>query len=101
MKHLPSITSAAAKKNITKNTRSSVECWDHSDKIKGTLKSINYPYFAKVFRFFVVKLKLLRKSSDFLLLGVTKITLVLRFMNSNGFYYVQTTKVVNSKDVNC
>ena len=41
------------------------------------------------------------KSSDFLLLGVTDITLVLRFMKSNKFYDVQTAKVVTSKDVSC
>ena len=33
------------------------------------LPNINNPYFAKLFKFFVVKLKLL---SDFLLLGVTR-----------------------------
>ena len=61
--------------------------------------SINYPYFPKFFHFFAVKLKLLRKSNDISLLRVTKITLVLRFMKSNKFYYVQTSKVINSKDV--
>ena len=60
---------------------------------------MNFPYFAKRFKFFVVKLKLLRKSSNFLLLGVTNIILVLRFMNNNKFYNVKTVKVVNSKDV--
>ena len=28
-----------------------------------------------------------------------KITLVLRFMKSNNFYYVQTAKVINSKKI--
>ena len=51
--------------------------------------------------FFVLKLKLMTKSSDFLLLGVTDITLVLRFVKSNKFYDVQTAKVVTSKDVSC
>ena len=60
---------------------------------------MNFPYFAKRFKFFVAKLKLLRKSSNFLLLGVTNIILVLRFMNNNKFYNVKTVKVVNSKDV--
>ena len=60
---------------------------------------MNFPYFAKRFKFFVVKLKLLRKSSNFLLLGVTNIILVLRFLNNNKFYNVKTVKVVNSKDV--
>ena len=49
------------------HTRSSVECWEHCDKIK-TLKSkvpnIKYPYFAKIFKIFVVKLKLFRKSRE-------------------------------------
>ena len=55
-------------------------------------------YFAKLSKFFVVKLKLLRKSSDFLLLDMTKITLALKFIESIKFYYVQTVKAVNSKD---
>ena len=47
---------------------------------------INYLYFAKIVKYFVVKLKFLRKSSDFfLLLGETNITLVIRFMKSNKF----------------
>ena len=37
--------------------------------VKLKIPTINYPYFAKIFNFFV-KLKLLRKSSGFLLLGV-------------------------------
>ena len=37
--------------------------------VKLKIPSINYPDFAKIFNFFVVKLKLLRKSSDLLLLG--------------------------------
>ena len=72
--------------------------------MKLKVPSINYPYFAKIFKFFVVKLRLLRKLSDILLLGVTNTTLVLRFMKSNKFYYVQTAKVVNFlvvKDVSC
>ena len=66
--------------------------------------SISYPYFVRSFKLFVVKLRLLRKSSEILLLGVTNTTLVLRFMKSNKFYYVQTAKVVNIlvvKDVSC
>ena len=56
------------------------------------------------FKFFVVKLRLLRKSSYILLLGVANTALVLRFMKSNKFYYVETAKVVNFlvvKDVSC
>ena len=49
--------------------------------------------------FFVVKLKLLRKSSKSLLLVMTNITLLLRFMKRSKFHYVQTMKVVNSRDV--
>ena len=63
--------------------------------MKLKVPSINYPYFDKIFKFFVVKLRLLRKSSDVLLVDVTNTTLVLRFMKSNKFYYVKTAKVVN------
>ena len=59
----------------------------------------NTEYFATLLKSFVVKLKLLKKSSDFLLLGVTNITFMLIFKKSSKFYYVQTVKVVNSKDV--
>ena len=50
-----STESATADKFITKKTQgSSVKCWDHCDEIK-TIKSkvpsINYPYFAKIFKF--------------------------------------------------
>ena len=69
--------------------------------MKLKVPSINYPYFAKIFKIFVVILRLLRKSSDILLLVVTNTTLVLRFMKSNKFYYVQTAKVLNSKGVSC
>ena len=31
--------------------------------------------------------------------GVAKIILVLRFMKSNKFFYVQTVKVINSKKI--
>ena len=37
--------------------------------VRSKIPSISYPYFARIFKFFVVTLKLLRKSSDFLLLG--------------------------------
>ena len=37
--------------------------------VKLKIPSINYPYFAKMFKFFVVKLNFFGKSSDFLLLG--------------------------------
>ena len=69
--------------------------------IKLKVPSISYPYLAKIFKFFVVKLRLLRKLSDILLLGATYTTLVLRLMKSNKFYDVQTAKIVNSKDVSC
>ena len=59
--------------------------------------ALSYPYFANV----IVKLKLLRKSSEFLLLGVINITLVLRFVKRNKFYCVQTAKVVDLKDFRC
>ena len=47
-------------------TAVSVKCWHHRDKIESVtsnVPSINDPYFAKIFKCFVVKLKLLRKSS--------------------------------------
>ena len=50
---------------------------------------MKYPYFPNIFKIFVVKLKL----------GVTNITLVLKFMKKNKFYYFQTAKVANSKNV--
>ena len=43
-----------------KNTRSSVKCWDQCDRIKtitevkSKVPSINYPHFAKIFRFFLL-----------------------------------------------
>ena len=49
--------SATAGKFITKKTQvSSVECWDHCDKIKQLVKSrhpasTSYPYFAKKIEF--------------------------------------------------
>ena len=43
---------------------------------KSKVPSINYPYFTKLFKFFVIKFKLLRKSIDSLILGVTNVTLV-------------------------
>ena len=80
------------------NVEINVTKLNHFDKFK--VPSINYPYFPKLFRFFVVKLTLLRKSSDCLLLGVTNITLVLRFMKSNESHYVQTVKVAVVKGSN-
>ena len=66
--------------------------------------SITYPYFVKSCKFFVAKLRLLRKLSDIFLLYVTCARFVLRFMKSNKFYYVQTAKFVNVlviKEVSC
>ena len=80
------------------NVEINVTKLNHFDKLK--VPNINYPYFPKLFRFFVVKLTLLRKSSDCLLLGVTNITLVLRFMKSNESHYVQTVKVAVVKGSN-
>ena len=57
---------------------------------------MNYPYFTKLFKFFVINLKLQRKSIDFLILGVTIVTLVF-----SKFYHVQIAKVVNLKDDSC
>ena len=64
-KYVLSPSTKSTKFIITKkHKRSSAACWDHCDKIK-TVKSnvviIKYPYFAKILKFFVVNLKLLRK----------------------------------------
>ena len=59
------------------------------DKLK--VPSINQPYFANFSKFFVIKLKLLRKLSDFLILSVTHVTSV------SNFIMTQLLKVVNSK----
>ena len=58
---------------------------------------MNYPYFAQIFNFIVVKLKLLRelRLTFCFWAGVTNITLVLKFTKSNKFYSAQTAKVVD------
>ena len=62
--------------------------------------SINYTYFAKMFKFSVIKLKLLRKSSDFWLLGLTNVTLMLRkFIISKLRILIQ--KLIVVKGSNC
>ena len=66
---------------------------------KSKVNNVNYPYFAKLYKCFVGFSKLLKKSSDLLLLDVTNVTLELRFMKINKFYYDLTAKVVNSEDV--
>ena len=53
--------------------------WQKQLVIKFKVSSINYPYLAKIFNFFVVKFRLLRKSSNVLLLEVTNTILVLRW----------------------
>ena len=58
-------------------------------------------YFLFCQTFFFIKLQLLNKSSAFMILGVTNVTLVSRFMKSNKFFCVQTAKVANSKNVSC
>ena len=63
------------------------QLWKNKNNWINQRYSINYPYFPKLFNFFVVKLKLLRKASGFLPLGETNIMLVLRFLKSNKFYY--------------
>ena len=42
-----------------------------------------------------------KKRLNILLLVVTNIALTSGLMKSNKFYYIQTAKVVNSKDVSC
>ena len=73
-KILPWTKGATADKNITEIAQeavSNVEITVNKQKqsVKSEVPRINYPYFAKIFNFVVVKLKLLRKSCDFLLLG--------------------------------
>ena len=61
------------------------------------IPSIGYLYFAKIFKFFVVKFKFLRKLSDLsLLLDVTNITLALRFIHDFVF---STAKAANFKEI--
>ena len=56
------------------------------------------PTFCQDFQFFVVKLQFFQKPSDVLLLSVTNITIVLRFKKGTKLCYVQTVKVINSKE---
>ena len=49
-------------------------------------------HFAKLFNFFVVK-------SELLIPNDLTITLMLKFMKSNKFYYFQAVKVADSKEV--
>ena len=58
------------------------------------------PIFYKNFQILAEKLKFLRKSSHFLLLALHWCWM-LKFMISKKFHYVQTSKVVNSKDAIC
>ena len=58
------------------------------------------PIFCQHFQFFCCKIEICEKIKwHFLILGVTNIRFVLRFMKSNTFYYFKIAKVVNSKDV--
>ena len=70
LKLSPSTKSATADRFITKKPpQKAVLKAKQKQLVKSKVPSINYPYFAKIFIFFVVKLKLLRKSSDVSLLG--------------------------------
>ena len=90
--------------NLLKNTRSVVSCCDHQDKIKA-ISQINHRYQAStthnasMFQIFVVKLKLLKISSGFIVVSVTNIILVLRFMQRSKIYCDRTAKIVTSKSV--
>ena len=54
----------------------------------------------RTFQRFAVKLKLLKKSSSFLLLGVTQTShVVLAMKKSNKFQCVQATKIIKPKHV--
>ena len=99
LKLSPSTKSAAADKFITQKyklkqtkPRNNVKGWDYFD---------HHQIFIFCQNYFVVKLKLLRNSSDFLVLDVINITFVLRFVKSNKFYYVKTTKVIDWTSFSC
>ena len=55
-------------------------------------------YFLFCQTFFFCKIGI---AEQIMILGVTNVTLVSRFMKSNKFYCVQTAKVANSKNVSC
>ena len=88
--------------------------WDYCDEIKAISKTkgillgmfqfrcaqYQLPIFYKNFQIFAEKLKFLRKSSHFLLLALHWCWM-LKFMISKKFHYVQTSKIVNSKDAIC
>ena len=67
--------------------------------VKLKISSINYPYFAKEIKF-CCKIEIFEKIKWFFASNIHHM-LVLRFMISNKFYYVETVKVLNSKDVSC
>ena len=72
-----------------------------------TISQIDHSYLAstthilQTFQNFCCKIKIAEKSSDVLLLGVTNMILMLRFMKISKFYFVHAHKVVKSKDVIC
>ena len=71
----------------------------HCDRIKtvkSNVPSINYPFFAKIFKFFVVKLKI-KCWVTFCFWVWLNITLLLRIKKSNKVHFVQTTEFANSK----
>ena len=84
---------------VVSNVEITVKKLKQLDKSK--VPSIKYPYSAKLFSIFCFEIEIHESISDFLLMCVTNITLVLMFMKSNKFYDVRTAKVVNSKDVVC
>ena len=55
-------------------------------------------FLQPLFLFFVIKVKLLRKSSKFFLLNVTLRTYMV-FKKNNEFSFVQVAKILKSKDV--
>ena len=83
------VSNAAIMKKIGKQVR----------QIIGTQHQL--PSFFPVFNFFLVKLKLLRKLSAFLLLGLTLTSYVIvAFKKSNKYYKTtKTTKTIKSVDV--
>ena len=103
---LPSTKVAPANKFTTKHKKP-CQIWRSLRQNLKTINQINHRYLTSSthispnFQFCVVKLELLKKSSEFLLLGVSNNILVLRFMESNVFNCVKAPKVLKSKDGSC
>ena len=87
---------------LPRNRKSSVKCWSHWGK--RNTSHTNYRYLAWTTHivhfsiFFIVKLKLVKKSNSFLLLQLTlTLHMMLTFKKSNTFHCVQAAKTIKSK----